>query len=120
MQVQYSNPSTISAGLRYESFQLCRENAKIHNSCFLPAKLCSTNVYQRKDMRVPVTEGKFLMNRHSWNYVYPSEKDFWSALLAQLVERGTLDLWVVTSSPTSGVEPTLKKKRLLILGNASF
>ena len=33
------------------------------------------------------------------------------AWLAQLVERGTLDLGVVSSNPTLGVEPALQRKK---------
>jgi len=42
---------------------------------------------------------------------------FWGAWLAQLVERKTLDLEVISSSPTLGVEITLKKelKRIVCL-----
>ena len=35
----------------------------------------------------------------------------WGAWLAQLVEHATLDLRVVSSSPTLGMEPTLPPKK---------
>lgn len=35
----------------------------------------------------------------------------WGAWLSQSVERVTLDLWIVSSSPIVGVEITLKKKK---------
>ena len=38
--------------------------------------------------------------------------NLWGATMAQLVQYLTLDLRVVSSSPTLGVDSTLKKKRL--------
>lgn len=45
-----------------------------------------------------------------WRITY-SKAFFWGgAWLAQLVEQPTLDLGVMSLSPTLGMEPTLKKK----------
>ena len=38
----------------------------------------------------------------------------WGSWLAQLVEHVTLDLWVLSLSPMSGVEPTLKKNLIVL------
>lgn len=40
-------------------------------------------------------------------------KSHWNAWLAQPIEHATLDLGVMSSSPTLGVEMTLKNKSLL-------